>query len=137
MPFDWNQYLILAKSLAEANQDEARLRSAVSRAYYSAFKLALIRAEANGYRDRVDETGSSHKLLWDLYGRNRGSADCCELSLIGPRMKRRRVKADYNSEYARLAEDVRDAISDADKCVELLSRLPAEMPQDIAREYHF
>jgi hypothetical protein len=68
MPFDWNQYLTLAKTLSQAVTDEASLRSAVSRSYYSAFKLALERAELNGYRDKFDETGSSHQLLWICTG---------------------------------------------------------------------
>jgi hypothetical protein len=110
MPFDWNQYLTLAKALSKAVTDEASMRSAVSRSYYSAFKLALGRAELNGYRDKFDETGGSHRLVWELYGRNATNADCRRLATLGPRMKRRRVKADYESEYPKLTDDVRFAI---------------------------
>ena len=39
MKFDWEEYFNLAQELAGTNE-EAKLRSAVSRAYYSAFCLA-------------------------------------------------------------------------------------------------
>jgi hypothetical protein len=67
MAFDWHSYLALAKTLATATTDEASLRSAVSRSYYSAFNLAMLRAEANGYGDESDAIGSSHYRLWELY----------------------------------------------------------------------
>lgn len=123
MPFNWSQYLTLAKTLSKAVSDEASLRSAVSRSYYAAFKLASERAERNGYREKFDETGGSHQLVWDLYGRNAKSTDCVRLALLGPRMKRRRVKADYRAEYPKLTDEVRFAIEDADECVTLLARL--------------
>jgi uncharacterized protein (UPF0332 family) len=135
MPFDWKQYLTLAKTLSQAVTDEASLRSAVSRSYYSAFKLASERAELNGYREKFDETGSSHQLLWDLYGRNANSNDCRRLAFLGPRMKRRRVKADYKSVYPQLTDEVRFAIQDADECVALLGRLPKGVPVDIPRSW--
>src|SRR5665213_437930 len=116
MPFDWNQYLTLAKTLSGTVTDEASMRSAVSRSYYSAFSLARERAELNGYRDKSDQMGSSHKHLWDLYGRNT-NADCKRLAFLGPRMKGRRVKADYKAEYPRLTDDVRFAIQDAEECI--------------------
>ena len=45
MRFDWSEYLNLAQELAATNSDssdnrEAKLRSAISRAYYSTFCLA-------------------------------------------------------------------------------------------------
>ena len=56
MQFDWNQYLTLANKLALSSGDEASLRSAISRAYYCAFNLALAKAKINGYRPKSDET---------------------------------------------------------------------------------
>ena len=38
--FNWNRYLMLAKRLA-ASEDEADLRTAISRAYYAAFHIAI------------------------------------------------------------------------------------------------
>jgi uncharacterized protein (UPF0332 family) len=48
MPFDWNDYLTIAKEFktrtdgqTPSNLNEAMQRTAVSRAYYSMFHLAL------------------------------------------------------------------------------------------------
>jgi uncharacterized protein (UPF0332 family) len=134
MSFDWNNYLELAKTLSVAVADEASLRSAVSRAYYCAFNLAMARAAANSYRSPDD--GSSHDLLWALYGRNNDAA-CKQLALVGPRMKRRRVKADYRADYHRLAEEVKDAIADAEQCAALIASLPKGLPVDLPRTFSF
>jgi len=134
MSFNWKSYLELAKSLSAAVADEASLRSAVSRSYYCAFNLAMARAIANSYRSPND--GSSHDLLWELFGRNNNAA-CKKLAAVGPRMKRRRVKADYRAEYHRLSEEVKDAINDAEECVALIGSLPAHLPADIPRTYSF
>ena len=77
MPFDWNEFLTLAKALSRAVSDEASLRSAVSRSYYSAFKLAMERAELNGYRDKFDETG----VVTSFYG------------TLQPQLQKRRMPA--------------------------------------------
>lgn len=37
MTFHWSEYLDLARELAQQPTDEAKLRSAISRAYYAAF----------------------------------------------------------------------------------------------------
>jgi uncharacterized protein (UPF0332 family) len=135
MAFDWHSYLALAKKLAAATTDEASLRSAVSRSYYSAFNLARLRAESNGYRNKFDVTGSSHDLLWELYSRNTTHAGCVRLSILGPRMKRRRVKADYGDDFSQRPEELKDAVENADECVAILSSLPKEFPKDIPRSW--
>lgn len=58
-PFNWAEYLRLAARLSQ-NPDEASHRTSISRAYYSIFHAATIRAQRNGYADR------SHKKLWAL-----------------------------------------------------------------------
>jgi hypothetical protein len=136
MNFDWNKYLELAKKLA-AHPDDASLRSAISRSYYCIFNLAMSRAEFRGYRNKTDETGSSHDLLWQLYERNSDDTACSKLATMGPRMKRRRVKADYRASIHNLAEEVKDAIEDADQCISLLSSLPNDRPINKARTWSF
>ena len=56
---------------------------------------------------------------------------------LGPRMKRRRVKTDYRSAFSDLSGEASEAIADADRCVALLARLPANLPADIPRQYSF
>ena len=47
--FNWSGYLQLAEELGKRS-DEASLRSALSRAYYYVYHLALERAEANDFK---------------------------------------------------------------------------------------
>ena len=41
MPFDWNGYLELAETLTKVEANESALRTAISRAYYSAYNQAF------------------------------------------------------------------------------------------------
>jgi uncharacterized protein (UPF0332 family) len=134
MNFDWNSYLTLAKRLAADTDDDDALRSAVSRSYYCIFNLAMLKARANQYITKDD--ASSHDQLWSLYGRNVDEY-CEQVSLIGARMKRRRVKADYRSFFDNLKEEVEDAIEDAEKCIELLGRMAKDLPKDVPRSWSF
>jgi hypothetical protein len=136
MSFKWENFLDLAKTLAKTADDDASLRSAVSRSYYCAFNLARRRAEANGYRHPKDDATGSHDLIWELYGRN-DDPGCVRLASIGPRLKRRRVKADYRLYCDKLSDDVQDAIADAEECITLLSRLEIDLPKDVPRIFRF
>ena len=60
MKFDWLEYFNLAKELAETSK-EAELRSAVSRAYYSAFCLAR-----NYLRDIQQDPRLSRNKTYDI-----------------------------------------------------------------------
>jgi hypothetical protein len=136
MSFDWAKYLDLARSLSTAASDEASLRSAVSRSCYCAFNLAMSRAAANSYRTSDDGTGGSHDQLWEMYGRN-DDQDCKRLALLGQRMKRRRVKADYRASFEKLPDEVKSTIADAEACVAILSGLPAGLPKAVSRRWSY
>jgi len=131
MSFDWNEYLKLAKTLGEKT-DAASLRTAVSRAYYCIFNLGMIKARANGFSPK-DDTGS-HDQLWSLYSRNTDK-DCSRISILGQRMKRRRIKADYRRMIENLSTDVMDTIADAEECVSILAALKEDLPQDVPRSW--
>ena len=60
MKFDWEEYFNLAKELA-GTTEEAKLRSAVSRAYYSAFCLAR-----NYLRDIQQDPRLSRNKTYDI-----------------------------------------------------------------------
>src|ERR1700721_4134749 len=70
--------LTLADELAKS-EDEAALRSAISRAYYYVYHLALDRAEKN---DFTPVLGGAHVQLWRFFG---GSPDptCRRLGDLG------------------------------------------------------
>ena len=136
MPFDWKDYLLLAKKLVAAQDaDDAALRSAVSRSYYCVFNLAMDRATLNSYRTKDD--ASSHDQLWNLYQRNAESNDCKQVSLIGSRLKRRRVNADYRTVYTNLKAEAEGAVEDAEACLKLLSELSLDFPKDLPRKYSY
>jgi hypothetical protein len=110
MPFDWNEYLVLARQLAAAD-DDASKRSAISRAYYFAFNIAFARAEDTAGRYPGGE--GYHKWCWDKY-RNTPDLNCRKLGIDGDRMKLRRVRVDYKSaDIPRLDDEVRRTLLEA------------------------
>jgi uncharacterized protein (UPF0332 family) len=109
MPFDWNNYLVLAEDLAQ-HADEASKRTSVSRAYYSAFHDAMARAERNC---GPKQGGNSHDWCWNRYIYCCGNV-CNQLGIDGNRLKAKRHQADYNGgTIDRLDEFVQRAIEDA------------------------
>ena len=70
----------------------------------------MLKAKANKYTPKDD--ASTHDQLWTLYARNTDK-NCGRVSVIGQRMKRRRVKADYRDYFDKLKDEVDDAITDA------------------------
>ena len=65
MAFNWKDYLAFAENLQAApnmpGPEEAALRSAVSRAYYAAFRAALEHGKKNGYI--ATRTGEDHNKI--------------------------------------------------------------------------
>ncbi|MDX1983588.1 MAG: hypothetical protein SFV51_25170 [Bryobacteraceae bacterium] len=96
--FDWSTYLALAEELG-AREDEASLRSAISRAYYFVYHLALQRAEANDLKASPGEP--SHRQLWRLFDESPETA-CRKLGVIATRLKQKRERADYEPVFVRL-----------------------------------
>ena len=121
MPFDWKQYLDLARELSQpttrnAGEQEARLRSAVSRAYYAAFCHAR-----NYSRDwlkfvpnyTADDHGRLRAFLKD--GKRRG------IALKLDQLRQWRNDADYSdSVTSDLATMATYAVSEASKLLDLL-----------------
>jgi uncharacterized protein (UPF0332 family) len=124
MPFEWSDFLTLAEDLANRG-DEASLRSALSRAYYYVYHLALNRAERNQFKAQSGE--GTHTQLWRLYRLN-PDPDCKKLAEIAARIKEKRERADYNSSYARIDEDVPGMLADARDFAIRLARLPVRHP---------
>jgi len=113
MPFDFNQFLILAEELASKG-DVASKRSSISRAYYTAYHLALARAETNvgEWRNRIDKKLSAHVWCWKQYS-DTSNVYCQQIGIDGDRMKRRRHLADYQkNDIANLDAEVQRQIED-------------------------
>jgi len=123
--FAWIEYFKLAQRLA-LETDEASQRCAVSRCYYYVFHLALARAMSNSYQP--SRMGTSHKDLWLIYDAS-PLQECRELALLGKRMKDRRVMADYDAHFPRLAETLPNVLKDAERFAALLVRLNPRHPR--------
>src|SRR5437899_11955893 len=87
MSFDWNEYAALAEELSKRD-NEASLRTAISRIYYSTYHAA---------RDYLLEEGiplstsdSSHKIVWNGYKDMGGS--CRSVGVNGDRLFDNRKK---------------------------------------------
>jgi hypothetical protein len=125
MAFDWNNYFILAEELA-LRSDEASKRTSISRAYYSAFHDAMIRAERNC---GPKQGGNSHDWCWNRYIYTLDDS-CNQLGIDGNRLKAQRVKADYEAAtIPRLDDYVARALADARRLKERILTLDAKYPQ--------
>jgi uncharacterized protein (UPF0332 family) len=123
-PFDWSEYFRLAQELAR-RADEASVRSAISRAYYFVYHLALKRAAANNFSLKLDE--GTHAQLWVVFSGN-PEPDCQWLGVIGNRLRDRRVRADYKVYFPRIREEVPGVIADAQEFANRLGRLDPRHP---------
>lgn len=132
--FDWNEYLILAIEL-QKRQDEASLRTAISRAYYFVYHTAKARPAVKQYNFNVDE-GRSHQQLWELYERNDNDS-CREIAMIAMRLRKRRIDADYSMVFYRVGEALEAVLDDAKECAHILSILAPEFPKPVPRRWSF
>lgn len=89
MPFEWPEYLVLAKALL-ARDSEAEWRSAISRAYYAVFN------QAKQLAGRPATSEGSHDAVWNEMER-RAERRWVAAAKHGQRLKRERVRADYSN----------------------------------------
>lgn len=123
-PFDWSGYLTLASELAKRS-DEASMRSALSRAYYYVYHLALTRAQNNGFTALSGE--GKHQQLWRNFSRS-PEPDCRRLAEIASRLKDKRERADYESIYVRITEEIPEMLADAQRFASGLQKLNPRHP---------
>ena len=121
MAFDWSQYLALAEDLAVQPDNEAALRSAVSRAYYAAFCLArehlLNTNKLFGSRSRRPRL--SHRTVWLTYQRDVDR----RIGMDGNRLRDLRNLADYEDVVPNLDNAVRSALSTSRRILTSLNEL--------------
>lgn len=124
----WENYLNIAKELHSkidltrpTSIDDAYGRSAISRAYYAVYNIALENAVLSGYLKAVgNEAGKNHGGVKDFYVR--GSTN--DLKKIGnalSRLHKNRISADYNDPVLNNTNGtLASAIADADLIVSLI-----------------
>jgi uncharacterized protein (UPF0332 family) len=126
MSFDWSGYYALARQLAgrevEAISEEAKLRSAISRAYYAAFNKARIYLLDNGHIESFPIHRDVHQdvSLWFLARPDKLSKDIGEnLDYL----RRLRNQADYQDELKNLTAIAADALFRAGSVIDKLMKL--------------
>lgn len=104
MTFNWEEYLKLAKELTGQETppsiDEAKLRAAISRAYYSAFHSARIYIQRHGGHRPLSQVYGSHEsvIKWFLEHHERKYRP---IGLKLQNLKDDRVWADYKPQMAK------------------------------------
>jgi len=132
MRFDWSEYLNLAQELAATNSDssanrDAKLRSAISRAYYSTFCLArnyLRDIEKDSILFRKNRNINEHQYVAEAFIDHRSKNK--NLVKIGEnlsRLRELRNKADYEDTMFNLPTQARTALMLADNIISALSNL--------------
>jgi len=125
MSFDWSEYLNLAKELAKQSSspasEEAKLRSAISRAYYAAFCKAR-----NYLRDvkGIQMTGSAqdHQIVAKLF---KACSDR-NWNKVGVNLERLRIdrnKVDYDDSISGLQSMSKVDLALAQQIIAILNRL--------------
>ena len=109
MAFDWIKYLTLARELVARNEEEF-LRSAVSRAYYAAYNLALAYCNTNNIQ--ILHNHGSHEDLWDAFLRQ-GDLILDIVQAKGDRLRIRRTKADYHATVSGLVSMAEQSLQDS------------------------
>lgn len=121
-PFDWRGYLRLARELATRAEDEASLRSAISRAYYAVFGTAIDRLHRHGW---TPARGQGHHHVWTTY--QRAVPDVCRrIGQLGFYLRDARQSADYARVLprpARLTADVDQSLALATQLLRVLDSL--------------
>ena len=125
MRFDWSEYLDVARELASVASSsvnrEAKLRSAISRAYYAAFINAR-----NHLRDRegllIPKTSDAHRYVKDQF---QHSCDLVRQSLGGKLLRLRdfRRQADYVDTFPGLVGITQTALKLSEEVIAILSNL--------------
>lgn len=128
MSFNWEDYLALAKKLQDPHNidpalDEACKRSAISRAYYSAFQLSLPLAEqkCSFIRKVGNESGQNHSLLskWlKMFADN----DFKRLGNLLGSLRYRRRECDYEPAVTSLDRHLITSMKEADESLEIIKR---------------
>ncbi|MBF2057096.1 MAG: HEPN domain-containing protein [Cyanobacterium sp. T60_A2020_053] len=126
MKFDWSEYLKLAQELIESETNEAKQRSAISRAYYAVFCYA--RNYLKDYLDFQSRRGENeHQTVAEEFktydSQNR------KMREIGNDLSRLRLdrnKADYEDVFIGLGSKAKFALKLATSIIDKINELIKE-----------
>lgn len=111
--FKWERYYNLAIELNDREEEEYK-RAAISRAYYSVYGRTRKHLKDEGFP--LSSNNSGHSTLWNACERLK----LIELSIQGDRLKRKRVKADYDNEISNINNLANRSVVEAKKIHEFL-----------------
>ncbi|OGF56908.1 MAG: hypothetical protein A2Z21_07340 [Candidatus Fraserbacteria bacterium RBG_16_55_9] len=132
MSFDWNEYLTLARNLAQGSttpvSEETKKRAAISRAYYAAFCQARDFAKAR-LGARLTGHGPDHGIVFRSFKRYRYKNQTMQetyrrIGLTLPRLYDNRNKADYDPAVSRLDALTDTSLDQAEAIITDLGSLP-------------
>ncbi len=127
MSFNWLDFYRLAGQLKNQTTDEAALRSAISRAYYTTYHLADERRKSNNIPLPALSNAGSHLRLWYLF-RNHHHGTCRKVGIDGDRLRRRRQTADYDAVIKNIQSEVNSAMREAHILINSITSMPANLP---------
>jgi len=122
MNFDWGLYLQLARELG-GRPDDASKRTAVSRAYYSAYHAANDFLKANGIA--TDAARGSHVRVWRVYVKS-SKPECVRIGVDGLRLKDARVDADYRPDKQFSDSRIQRCLQDSERVINSVPGHPPE-----------
>lgn len=132
MRFDWSEYLNLAQELAATNSDssannEAKLRSAISRAYYATFCLArnyLRDIEKDPRLFRKNRDFNEHQYVAEefIYHPTK-MKNMVKIGENLSKLRELRNKADYEDTMFNLQNSVKNALMLAQNIISALNEL--------------
>lgn len=119
MPFDWRDFLGLARFLQQATEThpptsaEARLRTAVSRAYFAAYAISA-RAAEKRYGFSPTGKAEDHRLLRECLKRHKRT----DLARGLDQLRQLRNCCDYNNRVEGLEQMAEEALAYAQDIIE-------------------
>ncbi|MDQ2099781.1 MAG: HEPN domain-containing protein [Tychonema bourrellyi B0820] len=127
MKFDWSEYFNLAQELA-GTSEEAKLRSAVSRAYYSVFCLARnywrdIQQDPRLSRNKTYDINDHQYVAEEFINYRPKSQTMIEIGKDLTRLRKMRNKADYEDTIFNLQQEARTALMLAQNIISALNEL--------------
>ncbi len=130
MAFDWTGYLELAKTLKSETtgqvatiEIEAKQRSAISRAYYAVYHIAVDYAKNNlGYSPQKGGPNTYHSDIRIEFKKQSGNPDHQEVGKMLARLHKARIGCDYDiNNQGNLQSLLASIVIDADKIKNILS----------------
>jgi hypothetical protein len=116
MPFNWENYINIAKELFEGHS-EAHFRSSISRAYYGIYNIVVV-AVKEKYKEYNIEDENHGNLFKFLISRE--DADDVFIGAMLDKLRINRNKADYNSNDPVEKRDAQIVLKNTDEILNMI-----------------